>query len=138
MWGTNPSGQLDQTLVLGDVDGDNVLDRMPLNSLAAASITFTSNLPSPHVAWQISLFDGEMRYELIPVGNGRAQLVLSLLLALTPFLTSALAVSLSRCRFSTIKVNRNGVSEKRKSSPAAATSSKSPARMGDFMTHLLK
>ena len=92
IWGVNPDGQPDQTRVYGDIDGDNVLDRIPPYSLINNVINISAPPPSPFLAWQIMLNDADYRYRLIPVGSRWNQLGLYILLWLLPILTGAAAI----------------------------------------------
>lgn len=112
-WGMNPDGQPDQTRVYGDIDGDNVLDRIPPLSLIKNTINITETPPSPYLAWQIALNDANMRFELIPVGSRWVQLALYSLLWLVPILTGALGVFLFMKSFYSVKFNEIGIMEKR-------------------------
>ncbi|KAJ9634222.1 hypothetical protein H2199_009052 [Coniosporium tulheliwenetii] len=68
MWGINPDGQPDQTQIFGDIDGDSVLDRLPLKTLLGNYINVTDAPRSPYLSYRISLNDATLHYELIPTG----------------------------------------------------------------------
>ncbi|KAJ9654948.1 hypothetical protein H2201_008910, partial [Coniosporium apollinis] len=70
MWGINPDGQPDQTQIFGDIDGDSVLDRLPLKTLLGNYINVTDAPRSPYLSYRISLNDATLHYELIPTGVG--------------------------------------------------------------------
>jgi alpha-1,3-glucan synthase len=91
-WGIDPDGNLDQTGVFGDVDGDNVLDRLPPSSLAPSNINIESTPASPYLAWKLSVNDGTYRYGISPIGNRWHQLILYILLWFIPLLTGGLGV----------------------------------------------
>lgn len=112
VWGINPDGQPDQTEIFGDIDGDNILDRLPLKTLLGNYINITNPPESPHLAYLISLNDATLRYELLPVGNRWAQLALWILLALIPILTATAAVWAYLKSFYAVKFNQIGVSNK--------------------------
>ena len=118
-WGVNPDGQPDQTRVYGDIDGDNILDRIPPLSLIQNLINITDSPPSPYLANQISLDDGSMRYEIIPVGSRWNQLLLYILLFLVPILSGATGIWLFVKSFYSVKFNKVGISEKRSIVPIA-------------------
>ena len=117
MWGINPDGQPDQTQIFGDVDGDNVLDRLPLKTLLGNYINVTDVPRSPHLSYRISLNDATFRYELVPVGSLWAQLTLWILLALIPILTGVAAIFAYLQSFSQVKFNKIGVADKHRFIP---------------------
>ncbi len=94
VWGINPDGQPDRTGVLGDVDGDNVLDRISPVALTPVFLNVTDVPPSPHLLWRVSLDDMNLRYELIPVGYRTIQLIIFIIMWVIPLVTSALVVYL--------------------------------------------
>ena len=118
-WGMNPDGQPDQTRVYGDIDGDNVLDRIPPLSLINNVINITDSPPSPYLANQISLNDADMRYEIIPVGNRWVQLNLYILLWLIPMISGTLGIWLFMKSFYAVKHNKIGITEKKRILPLA-------------------
>ena len=117
VWGMNPDGQPDQTRVYGDIDGDFVLDRIPPLSLINNVINITDSPPSPYLANQIALDDGSMRFQIIPVGNRWAQMVLYILLWLVPVLSGATGIWLFVKSFYRVKMNDIGVTEKKSMVP---------------------
>ena len=108
VWGINPDGRPDRSFVYGDVDGDSVLDRMPPDSLAQSLINVTAVPPSPYLAWQFELDDGNLRYELVPIGSRWGQLALFILLAVIPPLTGVIGVWLYMKSFYAIRFNEIG------------------------------
>ena len=118
-WGMNPDGQPDQTRVYGDIDGDMVLDRIPPLSLIQNLLNITESPPSPYLANQISLDDGSMRYEIIPVGSRWNQLALYILLFLVPILSGVAGIWLFVKSFYSVKFNTVGISEKKSIIPIA-------------------
>ena len=117
VWGMNPDKQPDQTRVYGDVDGDFVLDRIPPQSLIQNAINLTETPPSPYLANQISLNDGDFRFQLVPVGNRWLQLMLYILLWLVPVISGAAGIWLFVKSFYRVKFNEIGVSEKKSMVP---------------------
>ncbi|KAI9815635.1 MAG: Cell wall alpha-1,3-glucan synthase ags1 [Thelocarpon impressellum] len=113
MWGMSANGKPDRSFVFGDVDGDSVLDRLPPDSLAQTRINISAAPPSPHLAWQFALDDGNYRYDLIPVGSWRAQLALYLLLATVPLITGILGIWLFKRSFYAVKFNEVGAAGKK-------------------------
>ena len=112
LWGINPDGQPDQTRVYGDIDGDNVLDRIPPYSLINNVINITNPPPSPFLGWQIALNDADYRFELNPIGSRWSQMVLYILLWSIPTLTGA-AWAFVRS-FYRVKLNEFGIVAKTK------------------------
>lgn len=112
VWGMNPDGQPDQTIVLGDIDGDSVLDRLPPSSLAKLVLNITMPPPKPHLAWKIAVNDGNMRFALIPTGNMWHQLTLYVLLWTVPLITAALSAWVFVLGFYKVKFNKIGATEK--------------------------
>ncbi|KAI5785864.1 alpha-1,3-glucan synthase [Geopyxis carbonaria] len=110
-WGINPDGQPDASMVLGDVDNDRVLDRIPPLSLLKNVINITAIPQYPYLAYRLEVDDATYAYELVPVGSAKGQMVLYLLLALLPVLTGALAVWAFKTSFYQVKFNRRGVDD---------------------------
>ncbi|CEL08688.1 Putative Alpha-1,3-glucan synthase Ags1 [Aspergillus calidoustus] len=111
VWGMNPDGEPDQSYVLGDVDGDKVLDRMPPSSLSATLVNISDAPPSPYLAWKFYINDATMRYDLIPVGNQSSQIAMYVLFWIIPVLTGAACVYIFMKSFYQVKFNQVGVSE---------------------------
>ena len=118
-WGFNPDGQPDQTQVYGDIDGDFVLDRLPLKSLLSNVINVTNVPASPHLAYHITLDDATYRYALIPVGSRWSQLALYILLVLIPVATATASVWVYLKSFAQVKFNPIGISDKKSLIPLA-------------------
>jgi alpha-1,3-glucan synthase len=112
-WGLNPDGQPDQTLILGDIDHDYILDRLPPGSLVANIINITESPPTPYTAWRITMNDGDLVYSYIPIGSRTSQLVLVVLLAVVPILTAAATIWLFIKSFYGVKFNQVGVNQKK-------------------------
>jgi alpha-1,3-glucan synthase len=92
VWGINPDGQPDRGFVFGDVDGDNVLDRLPPNSLSSSFVGITGSPPAPYLAWQISIDDETLQYTLVPTGSRAVQMVIYLVMWTIPITTASVAV----------------------------------------------
>ncbi|KAI9835518.1 MAG: hypothetical protein M1819_001969 [Sarea resinae] len=118
-WGVDPDGQPDQTMILGDVDNDLVLDRLPPGSLIEDVINITDTPASPYVAWKISINDGSYRYSLIPTGSRWRQLALFILLAIIPIITASAGVWIFMKSFYQVKFNQIGVTENKPLIPLA-------------------
>ncbi|KZF26426.1 glycosyltransferase family 5 protein [Xylona heveae TC161] len=118
-WGINPDGRPDQTMILGDVDGDQVLDRIPPGSLAPDIIELTKPPPRPHVGYRIGINDASLRYKMIPTGSSHAQVALFVLLALVPLLTASASVYTFMKSFYQVKFNEIGVTDKKPLIPLA-------------------
>ncbi|PKX89275.1 alpha-1,3-glucan synthase Ags1 [Aspergillus novofumigatus IBT 16806] len=131
VWGMNPDGRPDQSWVLGDIDGDHVLDRMPPSSLSATMINITDLPPSPHLAWIISINDGTMRYTLEPTGDQTTQMAMYILFWIVPLLTGVVCVYVFMKSFYQVKFNQVGVSEKRTLIPLALRRKLKRARNGE-------
>lgn len=119
IWGMNPDGQPDQTGVLGDIDVDGVLDRLPPSSLASVTVNITGDPPIPYLAWQFVLDDGSYRFQLFPIGNMYQQMTLYFLLWIIPVLTGALGIWAFMKSFYQVKFNQTGISDKRNFIPLA-------------------
>ncbi|KAI9836233.1 MAG: hypothetical protein M1819_001570 [Sarea resinae] len=111
-WGMNPDGKPDLTRAYGDIDNDTVLDLIPPITLEDAVVNVTSMPPSPYLAYRISVNDGNLRFQLIPVGSRWEQLALFLLLGLIPIITASAAVYIYTRAFYQVKFNQIGVDEK--------------------------
>jgi alpha-1,3-glucan synthase len=92
IWGINPDEQPDQGFVYGDVDGDQVLDRLPPSSLAGNFMNITDGPSAPYLSWTIVVYDGSGRYMLRPRGSRHLQMILVSLLWVVPLITAILAV----------------------------------------------
>lgn len=113
VWGIDPDGQPDQSMVLGDIDGDSVLDRLPPSSLVSVTLNITDAPPKPYLAWRYHVDDGNLRFRLEPQGNMWLQLSLFIIFWILPLLTAALTTRIFILGFYRIKFNKLGaVSEK--------------------------
>ncbi|KAJ5632124.1 hypothetical protein N7490_008463 [Penicillium lividum] len=117
IWGINPDGQPDQSWVLGDVDYDNVLDRMPPSSLSATLINITDAPSKGYLSWKIMINDGTQRYQLVAVGAQSIQIIMFVLFWILPILTSCGCVYIFMKSFYKVKFNQVGISEKRSLAP---------------------
>jgi alpha-1,3-glucan synthase len=118
VWGINPDGKPDQTMVMGDADGDSILDRLPPSSLSSVVLNITQAPPKPYTGWRILIDDGTLRFSILPSGNMWPQLILYILLWVVPVLTAAFGVWLFMQSFYQIKFNEVGISEKKRIVPA--------------------
>ena len=109
VWGLDPDKQPDQTYVLGDIDGDSVLDRLPPSQLAPAVINITEPPPKANVAWTIKVDDSTLRYLLEPAGSAKWQLALYILLWTLPFLAALFGVWLFMRSFYVVKFEKFGL-----------------------------
>jgi alpha-1,3-glucan synthase len=112
-WGVDANGQPDITQVLGDVDGDRILDRIPPISLLSNFINITDPPPWPFLSWKLSLNDGNLQIFTTPQGNQKAQLSLFILLGVVPLLTAAAAVRIYLKSFYQVKFNKVGLTKQR-------------------------
>ncbi|KAI4719930.1 alpha-1,3-glucan synthase [Aureobasidium sp. EXF-10727] len=75
IWGMNPDGHPDKSKAFGDVDGDNILDWVPPDSLSFNQINITE--PHwPHTGYRLAVNDGSLRYTITPIGSAQRQLAL--------------------------------------------------------------
>jgi alpha-1,3-glucan synthase len=118
-WGLNPDGKPDQTLILGDIDHDHILDRIPPGSLITNIINITEGPPSPYTAWRITVNDGDLTYTYIPIGNRWAQLALFVILAFVPIFTAGVVIWIFIKSFYSVKFNQVGVTRKQDIIPLA-------------------
>lgn len=117
IWGINPDGQPDQSWVLGDIDYDHVLDRMPPSSLSATLINMSLAPSDGHLSWEININDATQRYQLIGVGNQKVQIAMYVLFWLIPVITGSACVYIFMKSFYKVKFNQVGISEKRGLAP---------------------
>ncbi|KAJ5894933.1 hypothetical protein N7495_006624 [Penicillium taxi] len=117
IWGMNPNGKPDESWVLGDADGDGILDRMPPSSLSTTVINITEPPPSPHLSWQVNINDGSYRFTLTPVGSQSWQIALYILFWIIPPITGAACVYIFMKSFYKVKFNEVGISEKHNFAP---------------------
>jgi alpha-1,3-glucan synthase len=131
VWGINPDGKPDQSMVLGDADGDSILDRMPPSSLSATLINITKAPIDGHLAWKFYINDATLKYNLIPVGDQRIQIAMFVLFWIIPVLTGCGCVYIFMKSFYKVKFNQVGVSEKHSLVPLALWKKLKPSRNGD-------
>ncbi|KAJ6004274.1 hypothetical protein N7499_000343 [Penicillium canescens] len=131
VWGINPDGKPDQSMVLGDADGDSILDRMPPSSLSATLINITKAPIDGHLAWKFYINDATLKYNLIPVGDQRIQIAMFVLFWIIPVLTGCGCVYIFMKSFYKVKFNQVGVSEKHSLVPLAFWKKLKPSRNRD-------
>jgi alpha-1,3-glucan synthase len=112
VWGMNPDGVPDKSQALGDVDGDNVLDWVPPDSLAKNLVNITSPPPKGYLGYRLVVNDGTYRYHFSPIGSASNQLITSVLLGLVPIATAILGIWIFMRTFYQVKFNRIGIDEK--------------------------
>jgi alpha-1,3-glucan synthase len=110
IWGMNPDGVPDKTAAYGDVDGDNILDFLPPDSLAQNTINITQGPGMPYVGYRLRVNDGSYRYTIEPAGSYISQVIIFVLLAIVPLLTGSLAVLIFMRSFYKVKFNKTGFS----------------------------
>lgn len=108
VWGINPDGQPDQTMVLGDIDGDSVLDRLPPSSLVSVTLNITEAPPKPYIAWRYHVDDGNLRFRLEPQGNMWLQLSIYVIFWAVPLISGALVARGFIFGFYQVKFNKLG------------------------------
>ncbi|TVY41175.1 Cell wall alpha-1,3-glucan synthase, partial [Lachnellula occidentalis] len=111
-WGMNPDSQPDQTYVYGDADGDGVLDRLPPSSLAEVVVNITTAPPRPYTGWEVAINDATLHFDIKAIGNERIQIIIFVIMLLSPVLTGALAVWAYVRFFYQVKLNQKGISYK--------------------------
>ena len=110
VWGMNPDGKPDQTMIMGDADGDSVLDRLPPSALSAVVLNVTKPPPKPHLGWRVVVDDGTMRFKVLPSGSMWTQIILYILLWTVPVITAAFSSWLYAQSFYKVKFNEIGIS----------------------------
>ncbi|RDW75869.1 glycoside hydrolase family 13 protein [Coleophoma crateriformis] len=124
VWGMNPDGEPDKTFILGDVDLDGVLDRMPPSSLSTTLVNYTYRAdtgnhllgdfiypPAPYLGYKVVLNDGDYAYGLVPYGSRAQQMILAFLMIIIPVVTGGLSIWLFMKSFYAVKFNAVGISE---------------------------
>ena len=112
VWGINPDGKPDQTWVMGDADGDSVLDRLPPSSLSAVVLNVTRAPPRDYLGWRVIIDDGSLRFKILPSGSANIQLILYLLLWFVPIITAAFSSWAYAQSFYGVKFNEIGAAAK--------------------------
>ncbi|KAJ5580345.1 uncharacterized protein N7459_006330 [Penicillium hispanicum] len=112
MWGVDQDGLPDNTEVYGDVGNSSVVQKLPPSYFASNVINITDLPPFPHLGWKISLNDGNLRYQLIPIGSGWAQLALYVLLWAVPILMGLTGAFIFIRTFYRVRLNEDGNLEK--------------------------
>jgi alpha-1,3-glucan synthase len=92
VWGVNPDGQPDKTMVFGDISNNSVLDRILPDALGESMINFTTFPPAPHLAYRLEVNDGTHGFRLVPVGNRFHQVLIYALLWSIPVMTGVLSI----------------------------------------------
>ncbi|KAJ6013120.1 hypothetical protein N7522_003475 [Penicillium canescens] len=108
VWGVGPRGIPDNTEVYGDVGNSSTILELPPSYLSLNVINITNLPPFPCLGYKISLNDGNLRYELIPIGSGWSQLALYILLWLIPILMGLAGVFIFIQTFYQVKLNKDG------------------------------
>lgn len=108
VWGLNPDGNPDHTYIMGDIDSDSVLDRMPPSALAPAVINITAPPAMKLLYWRVSINDGTRRFVLTPLGSSTRQLILFVLLCVVPIFTAGIAIFAYMRGFYQVKFNQYG------------------------------
>lgn len=111
VWNLNPNGQPDQTYVMGDINGDSVLDRLPPSSLAMNMINMSVSPPKSSLGWTIQIDDASRHFQLSPAGSAKRQIILFALLSIIPLLFAGSAVFAFMRGFYKIKFNQSGMTE---------------------------
>ncbi|KAJ9655509.1 Cell wall alpha-1,3-glucan synthase ags1 [Coniosporium apollinis] len=119
VWGTNPDGQPDQTYVLGDIDDDSVLDRMPPDSSVKPTVNISALPPPPHLAYRMELNDADLRFKLVLVGSRLHQMLLFAILWTVPVLIATVSVWTYMGAFYGVKFNKIGILQKKDFRPLA-------------------
>jgi len=119
VWGMNPNGEPDKTIILGDIDGDMVLDRLPPSALSTVVLNITEAPPKPYLGWRVIVNDGSYVYAIIPYGNRTTQMTLAFLFMIIPVLSGGLSIWLFMKSFYAVKFNDIGITEHRNFIPLA-------------------
>lgn len=109
VWGMNPDGKVDKSRAFGDVDGDEILDWVPPDSLSFNQLNITQLPRWPHTAYRISIDDGSLRYTMKPIGSATRQLVTYILMAIAPVLSACIAVGVYHGSFYRLNFNTAGL-----------------------------
>ncbi|KAM7198752.1 hypothetical protein V8F20_006067 [Naviculisporaceae sp. PSN 640] len=109
VWGLNPDGMPDQTWLFGDINFDNVLDRLPPGSLRQNVVNITESPPAPHVGWRFEVIDVTMKYSVVPAGSRIRQIAIFSLMWLLPLLGGCIVVFIFTGSFYKVKHNISGV-----------------------------
>jgi len=106
IWGINADALPDESFVYGDVDGDQVLDRLPPSSLASNFINVTLGPHAPYLSWKIVISDGLGRYTLLPIGSRHLQMIMFAMLWVIPLITGILAVVIFKGSFYQVSLSQ--------------------------------
>ena len=119
VWGINPDGKPDQSYVMGDADGDGVLDRLPPSALSAVILNITHPPIKPYLAWQFFVNDDTLRITITPAGSMYVQMIMFFLLWIIPVCTGALGIWAFMKSFYQVKFNQIGITDKKGFIPLA-------------------
>lgn len=112
VWGMNPSGMPDDSIVYGDVDGDFILDRVPPVTLLKNNVSLPVGPGMPYLSWRVSVNDATLKYSLEPEGSAWGQIIMFILMVIVPPMTGILAILAFKKSFYGVKFNYVGVNEK--------------------------
>ncbi|KAL4788597.1 hypothetical protein BJX76DRAFT_353043 [Aspergillus varians] len=119
IWGMNPDKKPDQSMVLGDINGDYILDRMPPSSLEATLIKIKEPPSKPYLAYKFYINDATLKYQLVSIGHQNSQIAMFVLFWIIPIITGAACVYIFMKSFYKVKFNQVGVTEKHHMIPLA-------------------
>ncbi|KAK0729653.1 hypothetical protein B0H67DRAFT_559297 [Lasiosphaeris hirsuta] len=111
VWGLNPDGLPDQTMLFGDVNFDHVLDRLPPGSLRQNVVNITKSPPSPYIGWRFEVDDKTMKYNTFPVGSRSRQIAIFSLMWLLPLMGGWIVVFIFTGSFYKVKHNISGAAK---------------------------
>ncbi|KAK3690069.1 alpha-1,3-glucan synthase Ags2 [Podospora appendiculata] len=109
VWGMNPDGQPDQSFIYGDIDNDRVLDRMPPSAMVPTVINVTGGPDYPYLSYRFVLQDSNLRYQLVPSGDRRLQILFFVLMWIVPIITGLTAVFFFIGAFYKVKFVEKGI-----------------------------
>ncbi|EFQ32048.1 glycosyl transferase group 1 [Colletotrichum graminicola] len=132
IWGINPDGRPDATYVLGDVNGDGVGDRLPPNAVQANFFNASVPPPGSALSYKLRFDDATLKFELVPQGNWRQQLLLFILLATVPIVTGLAVVWIFMGSFYKVKINKVGFKRRSRSPFGRAANHLSTLSFDDF------
>ncbi|KAL2146355.1 hypothetical protein VTI28DRAFT_4380 [Corynascus sepedonium] len=112
VWGINPDNQPDVTAIFGDIDGDEIVDRLPPSSLAQNVVNITQPPRMPALAYKLVFYDSTFRFKYEPTGHIGVQILAFILLAVLPLLLAVLAGWIYMRSFYQVKINKSGFTSK--------------------------
>lgn len=109
VWGINPDGQPDRTMILGNLSNNGILERIPPDALAPAPIDLKDFPPAPYLAYRIQIRESDYSWQVVPSGSRLQQILVFSLLWIVPVATGVISIWAYMGAFYNVKFNKIGI-----------------------------